>query len=167
MVYLNLLWLGNISLWFTQQLTESVTCRFPALNPHLVFDRRKPFSFVSKHHVSFSLKCFIVYSIIYQWEFGCVECTSQVLKWRIWQHVLLWIRNGQLCQAIINISDSATGEHIDNPDCADTFSFNRFNILSVELWSFYFKEFLEFLFISRHQLCASRKTSLTLWSYLV
>ena len=131
----------NTSLRFESQIRQAITKCFFAVNPRIVYSKRRALPSIQKDCVPTNQKTSVIYEFTCQCESGYVGRTTQRLGDRIKQHVPSNIRNKTVPQReqpprscrsrnTVKTSDSAIGQHLlDNPDCAKLYNDDMFRII--------------------------------------
>ncbi len=93
-VYLEMQWIGNVSLQFEDQINKTITkCCCDAANPRLIFRTQKVLPSIQKDCMPTTQKSLVVYECSCECDARYIGCTSQRLADRVKQHVPTNIRN--------------------------------------------------------------------------
>ena len=148
-VYLKLPWIGNVSSKFENQINKAIASYFYAVKPRVVYSTRVMLPSAKKDSVPTPQKSCVVYEFSCQCEARYVGRTTQRPADRIKEHVPMSIRKKSstvreqppcICKNIsskINC-ESAIGQHlIMNPECANTYTDDNFQISGQDRSSFH------------------------------
>ena len=148
-VYLKLLWIGNVSSKFENQISKAIASCYYAVKSRVVYNTRVMLPSAKKDCVPTTQKSCVVYEFSCRCEALYVGCTTLRLADRIKQHVPTSIRKksnavreqpSRICKknnSKINC-ESAIGQNlIANPECAKTYTDDNFRIIGQARSSFH------------------------------
>ena len=108
-IYLKLPWIGKISLNFEQQTKTAINRCYQAVEPRIIFTKRKILPAIHKHVLLSFQQSMVVYQYVYRCDCWYVGRTSQRLQDRINQHIPRCIR-----------SDKKPTKNLPNRECKIT-----------------------------------------------
>ena len=130
-VYLNIRWIGNVSMKFEKQITSAVKRCFFSVKPRVLFTTRQLLLATKKDMLPSHYHSNVIYQCVCHCDSRYVGCTSQSLEERIKQHVSRSIasppalhnrqRLSRSCKANIcpqQFHESAIGQHLLDNDFA-------------------------------------------------
>ena len=130
-IYLKLPWIGKISLNFEKQTKTAINRCYQAVEPRIIFTRRKSLPAIHKDVLLSLQQSMVVYQNVCRCDCRYVGRTSQRLQDRINQHIPRCIRSDKRpTKNLLNreckttntptvYSDSAIGQHLlENEECA-------------------------------------------------
>ena len=154
-VYLQIPWIGNVSMKFEKQITSVVKRCFFSVEPRVIFNTRQLLPAIKKDVLPSHHHSNVIYQFVCHCDSRCVGRTSQHLEERIKQHVPRSVANppashnrqslSRSCKANIRpqqFRESAIGQHLlDNAQCALHYNNENFSILARGRSSFHLSAF--------------------------
>ena len=154
-VYLDIPWIGNVSMKFEKQITSAVKRCFFSVEPRLIFNTRQLLPEIKKDVLPSHHHSNVIYQFVFHYDSRYVGRTSQRLEERIKQHVPRSIANPSSshnrqslsCSLKANtrpqkFQKSSIGRYLlDNAQCALHYSNEKFFILARGRSSFYLSAF--------------------------
>jgi len=144
-VYLQLTWIGNVSLKFEKQTISAIKECYNSVQPRIIFSTKKILPAIYKDHVPTTQQCMVVYQYVCHCNCRYMGRNSLRLQGRINQHIPKFIRIKQIptkilpkrnCKEKIDIlklpqCDSTIGLHLlQNKECANNYNDQQFSILA-------------------------------------